>query len=176
MLEVTPSGSSLYTTVDGLPPFLSAVHGVPLPEVRTTHQVLDQNGHALNVQTFSLDEQESEGTKKLFGLAGLLVHALEAGLVAVVDELDARLHPLITQAIIDLFHDPQANPRNAQLVFTTHDTNLLRNTIFRRDQIWFVEKDRLGASHLYSLAEFKVRNDASFDKDYIHGRYGVRLC
>jgi AAA15 family ATPase/GTPase len=143
------------------------------PEAQTVHRVFDDQGQPINTRIFDFDRHESEGTKKLFGLAGSLVPALTHGRVIVVDELDARLHPLITCTIIELFNSPVTNPHNAQLVFTTHDTNLLSNTVFRRDQIWFVEKDRFGASHLYSLVEFKVRNDASFEKDYIQGRYGA---
>ncbi len=83
------------------------------------------------------------------------------------------LHPIITRVIIALFNSNQTNPENAQLIFTTHDTNLLSNKIFRRDQIWFTEKNRQGATALYSLVEYKVRNDASFESDYIKGRYGA---
>jgi hypothetical protein len=72
-----------------------------------------------------------------------------------------------------LFQSEITNPKNAQLLFATHDTNLLSNKLLRRDQIWFVEKDEFGASHLYSLAELKVRNDSSFEKDYLQGRYGA---
>ena len=90
-----------------------------------------------------------------------------------VDELDARLHPLITRAIIGLFNSKETNPQNAQLIFATHDINLLSKDVFRRDQIWFMEKDQFGATHLYSLVEYKVRNDASFASDYIHGKYGA---
>lgn len=91
----------------------------------------------------------------------------------VLDELDARLHPLISLAIVKLFNSSETNPNNAQLIFMTHDTNLLTNKLFRRDQIWFTEKNRYGATDLYSLAEYKVRNDASFESDYIKGRYGA---
>lgn len=80
---------------------------------------------------------------------------------------------MITHELIKLFHSPMMNPHNAQLIFMTHDTNLLDRNIFRRDQIWFTEKNRYGASTLYSLAEFKVRNDASFEKDYFRGKYGA---
>jgi uncharacterized protein len=90
----------------------------------------------------------------------------------IIDEMDVRLHPLITQSLVGLFNSIETNPHNAQLIFSSHDTHLLTNKVFRRDQIWFVEKDRMGASHLYSLAELKVRNDASFEADYIKGRYG----
>lgn len=141
--------------------------------VRTIHRVYDSEGRSVTSRPFDLEQHESEGTKKLFGLAGQLIGTLNAGHVLVVDELDARLHPLITCAIIELFQNPKTNPRNAQLIFTTHDTNLLSNTRFRRDQIWFAEKDRRGGTHLYSLIEYKVRNDASFEKDYIKGRYGA---
>jgi hypothetical protein len=98
--------------------------------------------------------------------------------VLFVDELDARLHPLMTCAIINLFNDKKTNPHNAQLIFTTHDTNLLANHTFRRDQIWFTEKDEFQASHLYSLAEFvddkgtKARNDDNLERNYIEGRFG----
>jgi len=98
---------------------------------------------------------------------------LHTGNQLVIDEFDARLHPLITREIIRLFNSTETNPRHAQLIFMTHDTNLLDKDFLRRDQIWFTEKDRFGASHLYSLAEFKVRNDASYGKDYIQGKYGA---
>ena len=98
---------------------------------------------------------------------------LKHGKVLFIDEFDARLHPLITFAIIRLFNSSITNPQNAQLIFVTHDSNLLAKELFRRDQIWFAEKDRFGASHLYSLVEYKIRNDASFQKDYIKGRYGA---
>ena len=92
--------------------------------------------------------------------------------------MEARLHPLVTQALIGLFNSLETNPKRAQLIFTTHDTNLLSNKLFRRDQIWFVEKDHFCSSHLYSLAEIKfddnkVRNDASFEDNYLKGRYGA---
>ncbi|MFZ1632141.1 MAG: AAA family ATPase, partial [Anaerolineae bacterium] len=98
---------------------------------------------------------------------------LKEGRVLVVDELDARLHPLLTREIVGLFNARETNPCHAQLIFTTQDTSLLDNRFLRRDQIWFTEKDRYGATHLYSLAEFRVRNDASFGRDYVRGRYGA---
>ena len=144
-----------------------------LSGVKTVHRIYDSEGRQASIELFDMEQHESEGTKKLFALAAFLLNALNSGHVLVVDELDARLHLLITCAIIDLFHSNDANPHHAQLIFTTHDTHLLSNKVFRRDQIWFVEKDLLGASLLHSLVEYKVRNDASFEKDYIHGRYGA---
>lgn len=86
--------------------------------------------------------------------------------------MDARLHTEMTRAIVKLFNSKTTNPHGAQLIFITHDTNLLDNTLFRRDQIWFAEKDKQGATHLVSLADFKERNDADFEKRYLGGRYG----
>jgi hypothetical protein len=134
--------------------------------------------HRLNESSeqirFDLNSQESDGTQRVFALAGETVDVLSRGHVMIVDEMDARLHPILTRNLVQMFNSNQSNPKNAQLVFATHDTNLLTNKLFRRDQIWFVEKDQNQASQLYSLAEFKgVRNDASFEKDYILGRYGA---
>ena len=147
--------------------------GGKLTSVQTMHQKFDEDGTFISTELFNLSDQESEGTQKVFALAGLLVETLKEGKVLVVDEFDARLHPLISRAIVELFNSNETNPNNAQLIFMTHDTNLLSNKLFRRDQIWFTEKDRYGATDLYSLVEYKVRNDASFESDYIKGRYGA---
>jgi len=143
------------------------------PTITTIHRGYSASGEQIAPVTFNLDHQESEGTKKVFALTGQLLETLHAGNPLVIDELDARLHPLVTREIIRLFNSKETNPKHAQLIFMTHDTNLLDKDFLRRDQIWFTEKDRFGASHLYSLAEFKVRNDASYGKDYIQGKYGA---
>ncbi len=133
----------------------------------------------LEKTVFDLDVQESSGTNKIFDLLGPFFDTLVNGKVLVVDELDAKLHPLLTKALVGLFNSEENNPRNAQLIFATHDTNLLTYANFRRDQIYFTEKDKEGASALYSLIEYKeeggatVRKDRSFEKDYIQGRYGA---
>jgi len=91
-----------------------------------------------------------------------------------VDEFDSRLHTLLSSFIVSIFNSINQNPKNSQLIINTHDTNLLSRKLFRRDQIWFTQKDRYGASELYSLVEYnKVRNDASFEKDYLLGKYGA---
>jgi AAA15 family ATPase/GTPase len=141
--------------------------------VSTIHKKFDDNGQHLSNEKFYLIEDESEGTQKVFALAGILIDTLKNGSVLIFDELDARLHPLLSMAIVQLFNSNETNPNNAQLIFMTHDTNLLSNKIFRRDQIWFTEKNKYGATDLYSLAEYKVRNDASFETDYIKGKYGA---
>ncbi|MEH1882590.1 AAA family ATPase [Nostoc sp.] len=144
-----------------------------LSSVQTTHQKFDGKGNLVSIEVFDLDEQESEGTKKVFSLAGPLVDTLKNGQILIIDEFDARIHPLISRAIVELFNSNETNPNNAQLIFMTHDTNLLNKKLFRRDQIWFTEKNRYGATDLYSLAEYNISNDASFESDYIQGRYGA---
>ena len=139
----------------------------------TFHKKYDSKGNVVSQAILDFDENESEGTKKLFALAVPILDTLKNGEVLAIDELDARFHPLMTRTIIDLFNSKDTNPYNAQLIFMTHDTNLLSNTIFRRDQIWFVEKNKEGVSDLYSLVEFKVDNDADFENDYIKGKYGA---
>lgn len=142
-------------------------------KIKTLHNKFDEEGKLISAETFNLATNESEGTQKLFFLTGPLLVTMAKGRVLFIDELEARLHPLITASIIALFNSKETNPHNAQIIFTTHDTNLLSNKIFRRDQIWFTEKDHQGATHLYSLVEIKVRNDASFENDYIEGKYGA---
>lgn len=146
--------------------------------VTTHHKVFDSEGNAAGTEIFELINHESQGTQRLFTLAEPVLLALHHGAPLIIDEIDARLHPLLTIALIRLFNSPETNPRHAQLIFTTHDTNLLSADLLRRDQIWFVEKSSRGESVLYSLAEFRVnggpvRNDAAYEKNYIQGRYGA---
>lgn len=145
----------------------------------TMHDQFSPAGEKVGKTVFNLDDQESSGTNKVFDLLGPFFDALINGKVLVVDELDAKLHPLLTNALVGLFNSEENNPRNAQLIFATHDTNLLSYSNFRRDQIYFTEKDKEGVSALYSLIEYKeegggtVRKDRSFEKDYVQGRYGA---
>jgi AAA15 family ATPase/GTPase len=142
-------------------------------KAKTVHKKYDSEGNAVDAEVFDLESEESHGTQKLFYISAPIIDTLARGWVLFIDELEAYLHPMLTCEIIRMFQSPEVNPKHAQLVFTTHDTNLLSHKRFRRDQIWFAEKDRLGGSHLYSLAELKVRNDASFESDYIQGKYGA---
>ena len=121
-------------------------------------------------------QDESEGTRKYFYLLGPIIDALENGSVLVADELDIKLHPNLVEKIVHLFNSKEFNPKNAQLIFNTHDTNLLSSGLFRRDQVWFTEKDKYGEAKLYSLADFKtaeVRKDEAFEENYIRGKYGA---
>ena len=148
-------------------------NNIALNTISTTHRKFDSQGQQISLEEFDIDDEESDGTKKIFALSSLLIETLKNAKILIIDEFDARLHPLMSRSIVELFNSNDTNPHNAQLIFMTHDTNLLSNKIFRRDQIWFTEKDRYGATSLYSLAEYKVRNDASFESDYIKGKYGA---
>lgn len=123
-------------------------------------------------------ELESNGTRKMFHLFDFFMDALKYGMVLFIDELDAKLHPLLTRYIINLFHKEETNIGNGQLIYSTHDTVNLNKDTFRRDEIWFAEKDKDGISTIYSLSDYrindtKVRNDATYNKDYLSGRYGA---
>jgi hypothetical protein len=147
--------------------------------ILTHHNKYDIHGNVVGNHWFDLFQEESSGTNKIFDIAGYIVAGLNLGCVTFIDELDAKLHPLLTMAIVKLFNSPENNPKNAQLIFATHDTNLLSYAAFRRDQVYFTEKNQVEETDLYSLVEFKdtngvkPRNDRSFEKDYIHGRYGA---
>ncbi|MEG4485799.1 ATP-binding protein [Microcoleus sp. D2_18a_B4] len=151
----------------------TAMFGIYEVGVKTVHRKYDADGKQAAIELFDIETHESEGTNKLFALAGILLDTLRTGKILLIDELDARLHPLITRELICLFNSNETNPHNAQLIFTTHDTNLLSSKSFRKDQIWFTEKDNKGATDLYSLVEYKVGKDASFERDYIIGKYGA---
>lgn len=117
---------------------------------------------------------ESSGTRNLLFLAGPVLDILTKGLTLVVDELDTSLHTLLVQALVRLFHQPEVNTGGAQLIFTTHDTSLLdAYGLFRRDQIWFVEKKKDQTSELYALLEFSPRKNEALERGYLQGRYGA---
>ena len=124
-------------------------------------------------------EEESDGTLKMFALYPALQDTLENGGILFVDELNARLHPLLVRNFLIVFLDPTSNPNHAQLAFTAHDSWQLSNGLLRRDEIWFTEKDKDGVSSLYSLADFvdedgaKIRKDESYEKNYMLGKYGA---
>lgn len=122
---------------------------------------------------------ESAGTRKLFDFAGPMFDTLASGSVLVVDELDAKMHPLLSLELVRLFNDPKRNKKGAQLIFTTHDTNLLSSKILRRDQIWFTEKDDNERTDLYNMMQIflpdgsKPGGDGNIERNYINGRYGA---
>ncbi len=122
-------------------------------------------------------EEESGGTKILFRMAPSVFRALDSGGLLLVDELESSLHPSLGLAIVKMFNSPKTNPKNAQILFTTHDTNLLGTTLgeppLRRDQVWFTEKDKEGASKLYPLTDYKPRKAENLERGYLQGRYGA---
>ena len=124
-------------------------------------------------------KEESSGTRKIFGLLPFVANSIVNGRTLIIDELDAKIHPILLKYIIELFSDKEKNRRGAQLIFTSHDLSTMNNEVFRRDEIWFVAKGRSQNSKLYSLVEFKndkgesVRKDAKYDKQYLEGKYGA---
>jgi len=122
-------------------------------------------------------DEESNGTQTFFWLAPRILDVIDTGGVLVVDELEASLHPMLAAQIVRQFNDPTTNPKNAQLIFTTHDTNLLGKTLgeplFRRDQVWFTEKDKDGATVVYPLTDYIPRKDENLERGYLQGRYGA---
>ncbi len=116
---------------------------------------------------------ESEGTQRLYGLIAPVLDCLREGRVLVVDELDSSLHTLLVRRLITMFQTPEINPKGAQLIFSTHDTSLLDHTLFRRDQVWFTEKDADQATRLYPLTDFSPRKQEAWERGYLSGRYGA---
>ena len=144
--------------------------------VSTYHKKFDVNLNVKELVEFSMDNDESSGTKKYFAISGPILETLKNGDILMVDELANKLHPNLTEKLLEIFNSKEKNPKNAQLIFNTHDTNFLNSGIFRRDQIWFTEKDRYGASKIFSLSDFKtdvVRKEDNFEKNYIKGKYGA---
>ena len=141
-------------------------------EVYTKH-IVDDYEFELNLS------EESSGTKKLFGLLPFIANSLVSGTTLVIDELDAKIHPVLLRHIIMMFNDMKINQHGAQLIFTSHDLSTMNSEVVRRDEIWFVAKGNRQNSRLYSLVEFKnekgesVRKDAKFDKQYLEGKYGA---
>ena len=148
--------------------------GIKTISLNTVHYKYDNDGNIIGNVIFELEKEESKGTRKFFAMSAPILDTLKNGKILIVDELDSSLHPILTQHLIKLFHNEKVNTKNAQLIFATHDTNLLNRNIFRRDQIWLAEKNKYEATDLYSLAELKgVRKKEDFEGQYIQGKYGA---
>lgn len=117
--------------------------------------------------------RESAGTRRLLMLLGRIYRALDRGGLLLIDELDASLHTQACEALLALFSRPEINTRGAQMIATTHDTNLLRSSLLRRDQVWFTEKDLEGATHLYPLTDIRTREGDNIGRGYLQGRFGA---
>lgn len=146
-----------------------------ISDVLTSHKQYDSSNKYIDDVHFSMEDDESSGTRKFFALTGPIIDVIKNGYILVVDELDSKLHPNLVCKLVSLFNSKELNPKNAQLIFNTHDTNLLSSGLFRRDQIWFTEKNKFGAATLYSLSDFKsdsVRKSEAFEDNYVRGKYG----
>lgn len=142
--------------------------------IDTIHNVYNNENKKVDNTLLNFEEEESDGSKKFFAIIGPIISALDNGFILVIDEIDARLHPNLCLLIISLFNSKKTNPKGSQLIFATHNTLIMDKRFLRRDQIYLIEKDRYGASELYSLIDFKsVRNDSSYNKDYLMGKYGA---
>ncbi|VAW49420.1 abortive infection protein, putative [hydrothermal vent metagenome] len=142
--------------------------------IMTTHTVYDEQDAKVGEAEFNLDRQESKGTVKYFRMLGPVLDTLKKGNILMVDELDSSLHPLLSSKLIEMFQNPDVNVNGAQLIFATHDTNLLNSGLFEREQVWFSEKNEFGSTKIYSLSEIKgVRKTDAFGKQYLMGKYGA---
>jgi AAA15 family ATPase/GTPase len=147
-----------------------------LSDLLTSHSIYNDKKNKIAKTQFSIRADESNGTRKFLYLSGTVIDVLEKGHILFVDELDTALHPNLVCKIVALFNSKEFNKNNAQLVFNTHNTNLLSSGLFRRDQVWFTEKNKFGEGKLYSLADFKsdeVRKNDLFEENYIQGKYGA---
>jgi AAA15 family ATPase/GTPase len=141
-------------------------------QIKTYHNMFE-NGKKIGIKDLSLN-YESLGTRKLIAVSGLILDALLDGSVLIIDELDKSLHPILTKMLISLFHTEKNNPNNAQLIFATHDSSLLDNTLFDREQILFVDKEYEGNTISYKLRDIKgVRKDIPFEKWYLNGKFSA---
>ncbi|SJN11602.1 hypothetical protein CZ787_06295 [Halomonas citrativorans] len=142
--------------------------GKKVLDISTIHKASDGSDVVFDI------EDESEGTKRLFGLAGPWVDVLANGYVLFIDELHNNLHPKLVKFLVSLFHSKETNPKNAQLVFTTHDTSILHQDVFRRDQVWFCSKNKSQATEIYPLTDFSPRKGReNLELGYLSGRYGA---
>lgn len=137
-------------------------------KVKTGHKDSDGSICYLDIN------DESDGTQRIFSLAAPWIDSLENGLVVFIDELHNSLHPTMVKYLVTLFNNPKTNPKNAQLIFTTHETSILTQDVFRRDQVWFCEKDDAQSTSLFSLSDFKVRKgQENIERNYLSGKYGA---
>lgn len=155
-----------------VPPNVIVPKTTVIKSITMSHEISNDKGET---KVYNLDlANESSGTKIIFTMAPILKDVFEKGKVLIIDEIERSLHPSLVEMIIKFFHNKEINKANAQLIFNTHDTNLLSLDLFRRDQIWFAEKDpKKGATELYPLDDFSVRKTENIQKGYLNGRYGA---
>lgn len=135
------------------------------------HKKYNTNGKEVGNEPLDFFAEESDGTQQMFALSAPFIDTLENGKVLFIDEIDSSLHPLLCQYLISLFNSKEKNSKNAQLIFTTHDISLLKEELLRRDQIYFTDKNKIGATELFSLSDISERKGVDFAKRYLEGRY-----
>jgi len=141
-------------------------------DINAIHEVLDDNGNFIEKVRFSLEKMESEGTQKFYNLTGVFLEAIIEGRLVIIDEFDARMHTMLSTAILHLFNSRDFKSK-AQLLAACHDTALLDKDLLRRDQIYFVEKNQLRSTTVTNLVEYKARKETPFQKNYLEGKYGA---
>lgn len=137
------------------------------------HKKFDPEGKEIGEESLDFILEESEGTQQMFALSAPIIDTLENGKVLFIDEIDASLHPILCQYLVTMFNSKKRNPKNAQLIFTTHDLSLLNEDFLRRDQIYFTDKNKQSATDLFSLASISERKGVNFAKRYLEGRYNA---
>jgi uncharacterized protein len=142
-------------------------------QTSVSHVSCEKEGDTNQTDVLWPIDEESDGTQKLLAIAGPIIDILKKGSVLIFDEINNSLHPLISRFLVETFNNPEKNPKGAQLIFTTHDVTLLDNELFRRDQIWLVEKNRCGFTDFRSLCGFEIRKDVPLEKWYLSGRFGA---
>jgi len=135
------------------------------------HKKYDKNGKEIASIPLNFFTEESDGTQQMFALAAPILDTLENGKILFIDEITTSLHPILCQYLVSIFNSKENNPKNAQFIFTTHDTSLMSEDFLRRDEIYFMDKNKAGATELFSLADISERKGANFAKRYLEGRY-----
>ncbi len=172
-VEVPPELQALQDGIEALVKTLGKIQ-IETPNSRLNRAQIQLAHKSVGGDSVYFDlQQESEGTKRLLGFLIPAFRVLDTGAVMVVDELDASLHTQACDLVIALFSSPATNPKGAQLIATTHDTNLLQSEYLRRDQVWLAEKDSGGATHFYPLTDFRTRKTDNLERGYLEGRYGA---
>ncbi len=153
------------------PSFLKEDSPIAQRSMKFFRKIYGTQNKEVGIQDMDFMFEESVGTRNAFAMSGPIIDSLEKGNILFIDELNASLHPILCQYLITIFNSKKSNPHNAQLVFTTHDITLLDEQLLRRDQIYFTDKDKFGATELFSLADISERKGVSFAKRYLEGRY-----
>lgn len=142
-------------------------------ELSSVHNKFSKEGKKISEVSFDFHSMESSGTQRMFFMSAQFAKILIEGGLLIIDEIDSALHPILCKFILKKFNSNQDNAKNAQLIFTTHDISFMHEDFLRKDQIWFVEKNKFGSSEIFSLSSLGEREGVSYSKRYLEGRYGA---